>query len=283
VEPDPIIRDNDLVTVLGSGELISSPPIATIRGQVHRPGVYAVQLMIEDPDTVYDLIQRAGGLLPDANPHGIVLYRLREAIIANEQADDLEQVISHFNRELSAATVEGEEQRSAGTAAAVSQGLQAALSEGAATVVIPPRQLSEEQWARAVPIDGEKLITSEGAEGDFPLTEGDVVVVPETPTTVTVMGAVVRPGATPYKEGLSPIDYITGDAGGLTPDARKRRTVIIRANGAVTPNAIRAEVRPGDVILVPSDYIFRNVNRPGTLERVLEAVPAIIGGYLIFN
>ncbi|MBD3293161.1 MAG: hypothetical protein GF393_09570 [Armatimonadia bacterium] len=283
VEPDPIIRDNDLITVLGTGDLIPSAPIATIRGRVKTPGVYAVQHAPGDPDTIYDLIQRAGGLLPNANPGGIVLYRVREEIMAHEQEGDLEQVIAHFNRELAAATVEGEEQRAAGTAATVSQGLQAALSEGAATVVIPPRRLSEEQWARAVPIDGEKLVASEGAEGDFPLTEGDVIVVPETPTTITVMGAVVRPGATPYAENLTPLDYITGDAGGLTPDARKRRTVIVRANGAVTPNALRAEVKPGDVILVPSDYIFRNVNKPGTLERVLDAVTAIIGGYLIFN
>ena len=241
-----------------------------------------MQTTAENPDTVYDLIDRAGGLLPDANPNGIVLYRVREEIIAHEQEGDLEQVIAHFNRELAATTVQGQQYRAAGTAAQISQGLQTALSAGTSTVVIPPRLLSKHQWARAVPIDGATLIASRGAKGDFPLTEGDVVVVPKTPTTVTVMGAVVRPGAVPYEEGLEPLDYIA-KSGDLTPDAIKRRTVVIRANGAVTPSALHAEIKPGDIILVPSDYIFRNVNEPSTLERVLNAVTGIIGGYLIFR
>lgn len=282
VEPDPIIHDNDLIAVLGTGELIATPPSVTIRGRVVTPGSYALLGTASDTDTVYDLIQRAGGLLPDANPNGIVLYRLREEIIGQEQENDLQQVIAHFNRELAASTVEGEEQRAAGTADQISRGLQAALSEGAATVVIPPRQLSKYQWARAVPINGEALIASGGMREDFPLTAGDVIVVPKTPTTVTVMGAVVRPGAVPYEEGLRPLDYIAR-SGDLTPDARKRRTVVIRANGEVTPKALHTEVRPGDIILVPSDYIFRNVNEPGTLERVLTAITGIISGYLIFR
>ncbi|MFW5866674.1 MAG: SLBB domain-containing protein [Armatimonadota bacterium] len=282
VEPDPVIRDDDLIAVLGTGALVSSPPAVTIRGRVDRPGSYALRSTPDDPDTVYDLIQRAGGLLPNANPNGIVLYRLREEIIAAEQEEDLDQMISHFNRELASATVEGEEQRASGTTAQISAGLQTALSDGASTVVIPPRRLSKEQWARAVPIRGETLMNTEGEQEDLPLTEGDVIIVPETPTTVTVMGAVVRSGAVPYEEGLKTGDYI-GKVGDFTSDARRDQTVIIRANGEVTPKALRAEIRPGDIILVPSDYIFRDVNKPGTLERVLTAITSIVGGYLIFN
>ena len=282
VEPDPIIKDDDLIAVLGTGALVSSPPAVTIRGRVARPGAYALQSTPDDPDSVYDVIQRAGGLLPNANPNGIVLYRLREEIIGEEQEEDLEQMISHFNRELSSATVEGEQKRASGTTAQISAGLQAALSEGASTVVIPPRQLSKEQWARAVPVRGEILMASEGEREDLPLTDGDVIIVPETPTTVTVMGAVVRSGAVPYEEGLKTLDYVE-KVGDFTTDARRGQTVIIRANGEVTARALHAEVRPGDIILVPSDYIFRDVNKPGTFERVLNAVTAIVGGYLIFK
>ncbi|MFP4249093.1 MAG: SLBB domain-containing protein [Armatimonadota bacterium] len=282
VEPDPVLQDNDLVAVLGTGRLVTSPGSVTIRGHVDKPGAYALESTADDPDTVYDVIQRAGDLLPNANPHGIVLYRLREEIISEDQEEDLSQMIDHLNRELAAGTVEGEEQRAAGTAAQISAGLQTALSEGTATVVIPPRQLDSEQWARAVPIDGAALIESAGEREDFPVSDGDVIIVPETPTTVTVLGAVGRSGAVRYEEGLKPTDYI-GMAGDFGPDAHRRRTVVIRANGEVTPNGLRAEIRPGDIILVPSDYIFRDVNEPGTLERVLSAVTSIIGGYLIFR
>ena len=282
VEPDPIVRDNDLIAVLGVGTYISTPPSVMIRGRVARPGSYALQQTSATDDTVYELIQRAGGLLPDANPNGIVLYRLRQEIIGQEQGGDLQQMIAHFNRQLSATTVQGEEQRQSGAAAMISEGLEAALSDAGTTVIIPPRRLSETRWARAVPIDGATLISTRGHREDFPLSPGDVIVVPKQPTTVTVMGAVVRPGAVPYKEALDTSGYIIR-SGDLTPDARRDRTVVIRANGEVTPNGLRADVRPGDIILVPSDYMFRNVNKPDTLERVLNAVTSIVTGYLIWN
>ncbi len=172
---------------------------------------------------------------------------------------DLDEVIRNFNRELSSANVTGQQQRTAGSAAAITAGLTAAVSEGGSAVVIPPRELDSRTWARAVPINGAKLIESEGREADFTLLNGDVVVVPPMPRTITVMGAVI------------------------TPDGKVDRLVIIRANGSVVPKALRAEVMPGDVLLVPSDYLIKHINRPGTLERVLSAVGSILTGYLIFT
>jgi len=282
VEPDPIVNDGDLVSVLGMGDLIPEPGEVSIAGRVVRPASYALQETPEAPDTVYRLIERAGGLLPDANPRGIVLYRLRTEIIGDEQEEDLRQVIATFNREMTSATVEGETQRAAGTSAQLAASLQAALMEGENTVIIPPRRLSETAWARAVPIDGATLIASEGSEGDFPLLRGDVVVVPEQPTTVTVMGAVVRAGALSWREGQRAIDYVER-AGNFTSDARQAQTVVIRANGEVVPRAVRTEIYAGDIVLVPSDYIFRAVNRPGTFERILSAITGIVTGYLIFR
>ncbi len=282
VEPDPIIKDNDLISVLGTGELISEPPQVTIAGRVLHPATYALQETTDAPDTVYRLIKRAGGLLPDANPRGMVLYRLREEIISDRQGSDLQQVIAGFNRELISGTVAGEEQRASGVVGQLAESLQSALSEGGTTVIIPPRRLSERAWVRAVPIDGQVIIDTEGREGDFPLTNGDVLVVPTTPTTTTVMGAVVRAGALPWEPNLRAIDYIQR-AGGLTPDARKAQTVVIRANGEVVPKAIEVPVYAGDVILVPSDYIFREVNPPDTFERIMSAITGILTGYLIFK
>lgn len=282
VEPDPIVGDGDLISVLGRGDLIPEPPEVSIAGRVARPASYALQETVDEPDTVYRLIKRAGGLLPDANPRGIVLYRLRSEIIKDEQEWDLRQVIATFNREMASASIEGETQRAAGTSAQLAASLQAAFMEGENTVVIPPRRLSETAWARAIPIDGAKLIASQGREGDFPLMPGDVVVVPALPTTVTVMGAVVRAGALAWEEGLRAVDYIE-QAGNFTPDARPERTVVIRANGEVVPRGLRETLYPGDIVLVPSDYIFREVNRPGTFERILTAITGIITGYLVFR
>ncbi|MEA3400581.1 MAG: SLBB domain-containing protein [Armatimonadota bacterium] len=282
VEPDPVLEDNDLVTVLGMGDLIGWPKSVTIRGRVAKPGTYALQVGPDETDTVFDLVQRAGGLLPNANPNGIVLYRLRDEIIGEEQSEDLRQVIAVLNRELAARTVKGEEQREAGITQRVAEGLRTAFSEGGSAMIVPPRRLTEQAWARAVPIDGERMLATNGEDANFDLAHGDVVVVPEMPSTVTVFGAVVRPGALVWKESLRPTDYIN-NSGGPAPDARLRRTVVIRANGAVEAEALKADIRPGDIILVPSDYMVRRLQRPSTFDRVLDAVGAVLGAYLLFD
>jgi protein involved in polysaccharide export with SLBB domain len=211
-----------------------------------------------------------------------VLYRLREEIIAEEQEADLRQVIAHFNRELVSDTVEGQTQRMSGVAGTVTAGLTAALSEGGSAVVVPPRKLNGSAWAQAIPIDGGRLIETSGREGDFALINGDVVIVPTMPRTVTVLGAVIRPGALAFVEGQLAMEFIN-QAGGPAPDGKPSRLIIIRANGSVAPNAMRAQVMPGDVLLVPSDYLIKHIDKPDTLDRILGAVGAALTGYLIFR
>lgn len=282
VEPDPVLTDNDHVAVLGVGENIAAPRVVTIKGFVDRPGTYALRGGLNDTETVYNLIAQAGGLLDNANPNGIVLYRLREEIIANEQEADLRQVINHFNRELASDSIGGQTQRMSGVAGTVTAGLTAALSEGGSAVVVSPRRLSSTSWAQAIPIDGGRLVATSGREGDFALINGDVVIVPTMPTTVTVLGAVIRPGALAFVEGQRAMDFIN-QAGGPAPDGKPGRLVIIRANGSVAPNAARAEIMPGDVLLVPSDYLIKHIDKPDTLDRILGAVGAALTGYLIFR
>ena len=282
VEPDPVLADNDHVAVLGAGDLIARPPTVTVKGRVGQPGPYALRETAEDPDTVWKLLERAEGLLPDANPGGIVLYRQRDAIIGGEQDEDLAHVMAMFNREMRVEmTEEGAQGQALGEQ--ITRGLARVFtSEDATAVVIPPRQLTTTGWVRAVPIDGELLVSSNGQEGDFPLMDGDTVVVPTLPTTVTVLGMVVRPGAVAYVPGQRPPDYHR-EAGDLTDDAWVGRLVVIRANGRVQPYAANLEVKPGDAILVPSKHVFRNIRTASALERVLRLIGTFVTGYMLFK
>lgn len=282
VDPDPVLRDDDLVTVLGEGTVIGQPRYATIHGRVARPGTYAVEGPRGAPDTVYDLLERAGGMLPGANPNGIILYRMRDEIIADEQAEDLAQMISTFNRGMLEDTVEADRQRTAGVAGQVAEGLRTAFSQHDRALIIPPRRLDQDAWARAVPIDGELMMQTRGERGNFDLVHGDILIVPETPNTITLMGALVRPGALAWREELTALQYIDR-AGGTAPDADMSRTVLIRANGAVEADALQSEIRPGDIILVPSDYMIREIGKPSTLDRVLSGITSILGAYLLFR
>ena len=75
--------------------------------------------------------------------------------------------------------------------------------------MVPPRMLDYASWANAIPIDGEKLLATQGKDGDMPLAPGDTIVVPMMPTTVAVVGAVVRPGAVRYAGPQTPQQYVT--------------------------------------------------------------------------
>lgn len=282
VDPDPVLGDNDHVAVLGTGNLIAKPPTATIKGRVSRPGDYALRTTPHEPDTLWKLVGRAEGLLPDANPNGIVLYRRRQTFVTNEQHDDLAQVIAGFNREMEEQRIEVGEQRAAMGEAITSGLARVFTSKDATSLIVPPRKLSPTAWVRAVPIEGEVLIATNGKEGDFPLADGDLVVVPSMPSTVTILGAVVKPGAVPYAAGELARYYVQ-EAGGITDDGWLARLVIIRANGRIQPHALRLEARPGDVLLVPSTYILRKIDKPSSFERILTIIGTFVTGYMIFK
>lgn len=283
LDPDPQLADDDSLTITATGDFRKRAEVVVLEGQVARPGTYPLLGTPEEPDTVYKLLTRAGGLQPRGNPRGIILYRQRDALLNPDQTDDLNQVLAGFNRERTPGGVSmPQEARAASLQATVTNQLASVFSgQSGMAFVIPPRPLSAEYWAKAVPIDGEKLIASQGAEGDMPLMAGDTVVVPETPTTVAVIGAVVRPGAVTYVGPKTAWDYVTA-AGGPTPDAAIRRLVVVRANGAVSPTEDTKEVYPGDVIVVPSTVMVRDVSGESGGTRFLRTLAAVALAFLIF-
>lgn len=83
------------------------------------------------------------------------------------------------------------------------------------------------------------------------MEEGDIVFVPETPSTVTVAGAVTVQSAILHVPGKT-VAYYVERSGGLVIDAAKDRVLIIRAGGEVIRANARTKVELGDYILVPT-------------------------------
>jgi polysaccharide export outer membrane protein len=92
-----------------------------------------------------------------------------------------------------------------------------------------------------------------------PLLEpGDVIYIPQRPSTISVMGQVLQPGSYPYKAGESLGDYIQR-AGGYSSAADESQTFIVLPDGS----ARRVErswlsfsensLPPGSAIVVPRD------------------------------
>lgn len=93
----------------------------------------------------------------------------------------------------------------------------------------------------------------EGSQEDLVLEESDQITVPQTPQTVSVLGAVHNPVSVVYQQDWRPADYLR-QAGGVTSNAKPKEMFILRADGSTeaTYAKLRA-IGPGDTIIVPHD------------------------------
>jgi hypothetical protein len=91
----------------------------------------------------------------------------------------------------------------------------------------------------------------EGTEDDIILEARDLIRIPTPPQTVSIIGSVRNPSTVVHRPHLEFEDYLR-QAGGMTEDANKRESYIMRANGTTEATYLSVkDVRPGDTIVVP--------------------------------
>ncbi len=113
---------------------------------------------------------------------------------------------------------------------------------------------------------------------DLILEDGDTLIVPRTPQTVTVIGQVFNPNAMLFDPEHPEAGYYLSLAGGLTNRADKKELYIVRADGTVESTKARkffawnrdsfrftfgrgieqVKLLPGDTIIVPERLKFPN-------------------------
>ncbi len=106
------------------------------------------------------------------------------------------------------------------------------------------------QEVYSVGIRLDRAIDEPNSDFDVVLRDGDIIYVPEYNATARVLGAVLYPNTVTYTEGKS-VKYYVKSSGGFDNAARKRGVFIIHMNGMVEAG-LRAEVRPGSIIVVPT-------------------------------
>jgi len=284
VEPDMVLGSDDMVTVLGRGDFKQQPAVVQVTGQVQNPGAYVLRGDVDQQETVYDLLQRAGPLLEDADPNGIVLYRPSEQALAKGQRQNLEQIVAMYNREATGYMLQGEaDAQRRVLAEQVGSNVGQLLTGGGGTaLVIPPRHLSLSAWVSGIPVEGSKLLETHGKEADVLVQSGDTIVVPKLHNTVAVLGAVIRPGKVPYRQAAN-VDYYIDMVGGTANDAAAGHAVVVRANGAAHRRNQIKEIRPGDVIIVPSDYMVKTVRTDTTFQLILKTLGSLAATFLVFG
>ena len=98
---------------------------------------------------------------------------------------------------------------------------------------------------------------------DLALEDGDHLLIPSKPSTVSVFGAVYNQNAFLYRNGKNVGDYLE-QAGGPTKDADKGSLYLVKADGSVVSREQSGwffnrfggqKVMPGDAVVVPEELI----------------------------
>jgi len=217
-----------------------------LAGEFVRPGLYEIRR----GERLSDVIQRAGGLTRDAYPFGAVFtresVRLRQQEGFERAARDLEMNLVQVATGQTLNAPSGRGGIDLGEAIRAGRELAAALRTAPA--------------AGRMVIEANPVVLAARPELDILLEPGDLLVVPKRPNEVSVVGAVLNPGALQFRSGLRAADYVEM-AGGPQRFADLSRAFLLLPNGSTRPAALGSwrwspgpePVPPGSMIVVPQD------------------------------
>jgi protein involved in polysaccharide export with SLBB domain len=241
------LEAGDIVTIFSQRD-ISLPEdersrYMVVEGEVSRPGVYK----LEKNETLHSVLQRAGGLTANAYIYGSQLLRESARI---EQQNSLDQLVSTMEVQVRQSALSVAASATGGDAQALAQ-----LQEGIITQLRTVRATGRV----ALPVKpSDKKLT------DYPnmlMEDNDRLVIPHTPSTVSVVGNVYNPGSFIFEPHTNSGGYLEM-AGKGKPQSDLHHAFVLRANGVVVAaNNVNGlftgskfdhlRLYPGDEIIVP--------------------------------
>lgn len=236
IKPRDEIQIQQVYTKLDAG-------IVNVQGEVVSPGKYP----ITHGERLSELLVQIGGLSDYAYPYGTVF--LRQSIAATEKqmyertANEMEkQMVTALSRGTASASPNG------GLTPEAFTGLQAFVHD-----------LRSQPTVGRMTVVADPSVLAANPDKDPMLEDGDVVYIPQRPSTVTVMGDVMQAGTFPFDPKLSAKDYIDR-AGGYGQDAESDESFVVYPDG--TAKAIDSSwlsfgtdvIPPGSVIYIPRNF-----------------------------
>src|SRR5581483_9526697 len=241
-ESDVRLHDGDVLTIREISGWHDLGATIEVKGEVVHPGGYGIQ----PGERLSSILARAGGFSQNAYPYGAVFEReqVRE-IEEKNRADLIERVQAEASQIKNVPGMDQDQQLE----------VKAAVLQYQKTI---------EDLRNTPPIGRLVIHISSDVKhwantaADIQVRAGDVIYIPKKLNTVIVSGQVFNPTAITYKPGHSAAWYLH-QAGGPTDMADKGSDYVIRADGSVaggkggmfTGGAESAEIRPGDMIVVP--------------------------------
>jgi protein involved in polysaccharide export with SLBB domain len=251
---DMELEPGDVVSIFSQADIrvpqAEQTKLVTLGGEFVHSGVYSVR----PGETLRDLVERAGGLTPDAYLFGSELTRESTRAIQQTRIDEyvhsMEMGIERSNLAM-AASSSGADASANSAAESSEKNLLAALRQMSATGRVVLRFAPGSSGTPSLPA--------------IALEDGDRFVVPPVPGTVNVVGAVYDQNSFLYQRGLRVGDYLR-QAGGPNQMADRKHAYIIRADGEVIASVKGKTVwssdvfeslrmNPGDTIMVPEKMI----------------------------
>lgn len=214
-----------------------------LEGEFQFPGRY----LIQEGETLAEVIARAGGLTELAYPGATLFFR---SAIAEQQRVEIDKLNKLLEKQLEISLIKQS-----------SNGLGSLVRNSDTTSFIESIADSNSDGLGRIAIDLSAQLL--GMDTPIRLSPNDRIVVPRKPSTVQVIGEVNRTVASVFNEYLELKDYIAL-AGGATDFADMDDIYIIRADGRIViPDSAwlsydNTEIKPGDTIVVPFELNLRD-------------------------
>ena len=296
-----VLQPLDKVNIVANGEIMLEPEVVVLKGQVMRPGAYA---LLHRGEKLSSVIKRAGGLTNRAFPEGTVFMRNINNISSTNQLETTvgvqDELFREANLDLRADLIKAgakDADISKITSDVRGDGVTKQMMDRADTVNssnanVEKTNLEKNDFAKAldnnsddpnqvvktrIAIPMAEIVSGKiDPEEDIELMAGDEITVPVIPHTVSVLGAVMNPTTIMYTSKGNAAYYINR-AGGYTAHCDHKRTVVVRANGEVMRLRNVRRIARGDIILVPPKA---SIVKKDTLKEV-SSIAQILGNLAV--
>ncbi len=260
-----IIEPGDTITIFSQSDIRVSLEKQTkyvrLEGEFLHSGIYSVN----PGETLRDLIRRAGGFTPHAYLYGSEFDRESTRKLQQERIDEYVRR-TDLDSERGSLALMANPSSSSGTVTSTNM-----ATAAEAQLVARLKQI------RATGRIVLKFTPTSANVEDVPpvaLENGDRFIVPSTPSTVNIVGAVYDQNTFLFQQGASAGEYLQM-AGGPDRNADYKHAFVIRADGSVVSrDAVKGAwgnnfkslgLNPGDTIVVPDKTI-----RPTALRGLLD-------------
>ncbi len=260
----------DVITIFSKADIrvpqAQQTRLVRLEGEFISSGVYSVL----PGETLRQLVQRAGGLSPEAYLYGSEFTRESTRRVQqqrlNEYIDQITLQLSANATNSAGRSISAQDSAAAAASQAQSQSVVGSLRQVRATGRIVLELSPDSHDVSQLP--------------DLPLEDGDRFIVPRVPSTVSVDGAVYNQNSFVYDPSRRVGSYIRL-AGGANRDADTSRAYVIRASGSVLSKQYSSSLRgnsfdslhiyPGDTVVIPL-----NLTKGNTL-RTIVSIAQIVG------